>query len=333
MKKNKSILITGGTGFLGSYIASSLKSDQWERVFLLSRSIKKDVILPQIVCDLSNSSQIEKVFEKYQFDIVIHTAAKAGVWGSEKSYDEINFKGTKNLLEVSQKYDVKQFIYTSTPSVVFGKDAIVNGNEGLSYPENYLTAYARSKAKAEKLVLSSHRLDFQTVSLRPHLIWGNGDNHLVPRLIERYKKSKLKQIGNGENLVDVIHVKNAAHAHLQVLKKMLEAPSFGGEAYFIGQKSPVVLWDFLKEILKLKFKDVKLKKVPSGLAYVLGYLSEKFYSLFGVQSEPLMTRFVALQLTKDHYFSHEKAIKDFGYQEIISTQEGLEELKSYVQEL
>ncbi len=330
---NLNILVTGGTGFLGSYIASELESMGFENIYLLSRSKPDTLKFNHISCDLSKASDVKEVFSAHQFDVVFHTAAKAGVWGREEDFISINFEGTKNLLASSKEYGVKQFIYTSTPSVVFDRDSIINGNEDLPYPESFLTFYAKSKALAEKEVLKANQLGFQTAALRPHLIWGNGDNHIVPRIIERYRNNKVRQIGNGENLVDVIHVKNAAHAHILVFKKMIEDANYGGRAYFIGQLKPVNLWSFIKSILELKFKKVKLRKIPAGLAYMIGTVSEKIYNFFSLKGEPMMTRFVSLQLSKSHYFSHQRAIDDFGYKEVISTEEGLKELKSFVDSL
>ena len=330
---NKLILITGGTGFLGLNIAQLLLDQGIENLLLLSTSIKKNIPFKQVACDIRDSQQLEKIFHEYPIESIIHTAAKAGVWGSLEEYMSINFQATENLLNLARKFKVPRFIYTSTPSVVFGKDSIIQGDESLNYPDAYLTHYAASKAKAEKLVLKTHSKNLQTTALRPHLIWGNRDRHLVPRIIERYKKGKLKQVGRGENLVDIIHVKNAAYAHYLVLKKMREDKGFGGKAYFIGQSEPVNLWSFVKKILALRFDNISLKVIPQGACYTIGTILEFIYKLFKIKSEPLMTRFVALQLSKDHYFSHESAKRDFGYKEIISTEDGLKNLREFVIQL
>ncbi len=327
------ILITGGTGFLGLHIAELFQSQGIEDLLLLSTSIKKNIYFSQVACDLRNTAELENIFKKHPIKTIIHTAAKAGVWGNKKDYMDINFKATKTLLELSQKFEVNKFIYTSTPSVVFGRDSIINGDESIKYPKKYLTHYAHSKALAEELVLQNNSKSFQTIALRPHLIWGRGDRHLIPRLITRYKLGKLKQVGNGKNLVDIIHVKNAAYAHFLTFKKMQEDKKFGGNAYFIGQEKPVNLWSFLKKILELRFKKVKLNILPSKLCYFIGAISEFVYRLLGIKSEPLMTRFIALQLSKDHYFSHDRAKRDFGYKEIITTQDGLNDLREFVNQL
>ncbi len=327
------ILITGGTGFLGMEIAKIFVENKEDDLLLLSTSIKKNIKLKQIACDLRNDQEVETLFQNYNIKTIIHTAAKAGVWGDFKEYMDINFKATELLLDLSQRYKVERFIYTSTPSVVFGMESIVNGDETLEYPKNYLTHYAYSKALAEKLVLTSHSEALQTIALRPHLIWGREDRHLIPRLIQRYKIGKLKQVGNGENLVDIIHVKNAAYAHYLSYKKMKSDTTFGGQSYFIGQDKPVNLWSFLKKILELRFNNIKLQSIPASFCYFIGGVSEFIYKLFKIKKEPLMTRFVALQLSKDHYFNHDKAKQDFGYKEIMTTDDGLKDLREFVNQL
>ena len=67
---------------------------------------------------------------------------------------------------------------------------------------------------AEQLVMRANSAELATVSLRPHLIWGPGDNHLVPRLIQRAQTGQLRQVGAGKNLVDATYIDNAADAHL-----------------------------------------------------------------------------------------------------------------------
>ena len=95
---------------------------------------------------------------------------------------------------------------------------------------------------------------FQTIALRPHLIWGKGDPHLLPRVIGRHRKGKLRIVGEGQNKVDLTHARNVVHAHLCAFKSMVRNPSIGGNAYFINQNEPVRLWNWLNQL----FKDIGL---------------------------------------------------------------------------
>lgn len=321
----KKVIVTGGGGFLGSHIVAELKKRADIEVFSLSRKNYPELGVENIPCDISDSAQLDQV-NFSDVDAIIHTAAIAGVWGHYDDYYRVNFLGTKNLVDKAKAAGVKYFVYTSTPSVVFGQDDIVNGNEELAYPSQYFTDYAKTKSMAEKYVLDNNADDFNSVALRPHLIWGPGDPHLIPRIIKKAKAGKLKRVGDGENLVDVIYVKNAALAHLQALDCLWQDKKIGGNAYFVGQERPVNLWQFIDTILAKKNMLPLKDSVSYKTAFRLGQVLEWVYRLMGIHSpEPPMTRFVAMQLAKNHYFSHAKAKRDFNYAPVYSIEEGLAE--------
>lgn len=321
------ILVTGGGGFLGTYIIQELLKNPTYLVTNFSRHIYshlEDIGVPTIKGDLKNRADIEHALSQ-GFDAIFHVAALAGVWGKYQDFYDINFVGTQNLLEIAKLKGIKKFIYTSTPSVVFGKGDLLGVGEDQPYATEHLTPYAETKTLAEKLVLENNNgKDFLTCALRPHLIWGPGDPHLFPRVIHKGRQGKLKIVGDGENLVDIIYVENAAWAHVQAFEHLSPGSKVCGQAYFIGQERPVKLWDFINQVLGyLKIEPV-MKSIDLESAYRIGWILEKAFKLAGIQKpEPPMTRFVALNLGKSHYFSHEKAKRDFGYHPRITIEEGL----------
>lgn len=321
------ILVTGGGGFLGTYIIQELLKNPTYIVTNFSRhsySHLEDLGVPTIKGDLKKPADIERALMN-GFDAVFHVAALAGVWGRFQDYLDINYLGTKNLLEASVAHGVQRFVYTSTPSVVFGKDDLMGVDESQPYPKVHLNAYGETKTMAEKLVLQTNNSQtFLTCAIRPHLIWGPGDPHLFPRVIQKGKEGKLKVVGDGENLVDIIYVENAALAHVQAFEHLRPGSPVCGEAYFVGQERPVKLWSFINEILgHMKIGPV-MGAIDVTTAYRIGWLMEKTFKLAGIQKpEPPMTRFVALNLGKSHYFSHAKAKRDFGYIPRVSIEEGM----------
>jgi nucleoside-diphosphate-sugar epimerase len=179
---------------------------------------------------------------------------------------------------------------------------------------------------AEDIVLSAHRTGhFNTLSLRPHLIMGPGDPNLVPRLIAKAKAGRLRIVGNGKNKVDVVHVVNAAYAHVCALTALSTRPeACGGRAYFIGQEHPVELWPFINEILAMANVAPVTKKIPQAVGVVLGRVFETVYSSLNLyHRDPPMTRFIAKQLSCDHYFDHTAAHERLGYRPL----KGLDELR------
>lgn len=318
------ILVTGGGGFLGTAICKLLQSKGYE-VFNFSRNEYTHLSNLGIKTKIGNLTERESIKSALEnIDAIFHVAAIAGVWGKYEDFYKTNTLGTQNIVDTAKELGIKYFIYTSTPSVVFGKDDIHNGDETIDYPEKYLTSYAYTKHLAEKYVFKSCDENFNAVALRPHLIWGPGDPHILPRLIEKARAGRLKIVGEGSNLVDIIYVDNAASAHVKAFEKLIKDCSISKNAYFIGQEAPVNLWDFISKMISLAGEEVPSSTISFKAAYCIGYVLEKIYSLLGIlKPEPPMTRFVATQLAKSHYFSHKKAIKDFDYSVDITIDEGL----------
>ena len=317
------ILVTGGGGFLGRHIVNLLL-ERGDSVSILNRSKHADLEARGVKCftgDLRDAEAVSKAVEGNA--IVYHVAAKAGVWGPVSDYYGINVTGTRNVLEACERHGVKKLVYTSSPSVAFGTEAIENGDESLPYPEAYLTSYPQTKAEAEKEVLAANSDSLLTCSLRPHLIWGPGDNHLVPRIIEAASSGKLMKVGDGANLVDVTYVENGAKAHVQAEEALKPGSPVAGQAYFIGDQKPVNLWDWVNDLLRrVEISEIK-KQISYNKARKVGAVLEFIYKILRLKGEPRMTRFVAAQLAKSHYFSHDKALNHFGYDPQINNEEGL----------
>lgn len=320
----KSALVTGGGGFVGKAIVSQLLAGGVEtRVLGRHHYPEIEALGGQCyVGDIRDEAALDKAAT--DVDAVFHVAALAGIWGPAEHYHQTNVVGTENVLAGCRRLGVRALVYTSTPSVVFNRTDIRGGDEGLPYPTRFLCHYARTKVAAERRVLAAHSETVATCALRPHLVWGPGDPHLLPRLLEKGRKKQLKQVGDGSNLVDISYVDNVAHAHILAADNLLTTCTAGGKPYFISQGEPVNLWDWISELYRAMDIPQVAGKVSFPAAYRVGAVIEMFYNFLAVEKEPKMTRFLAEQLAKSHYFSIENARKDFGYEPIVSTAEGFE---------
>jgi 2-alkyl-3-oxoalkanoate reductase len=319
-------LVTGGGGFLGGAVVRQLL-DRGESVRSLSRQRYQalDAVgVEQIPGDISDADAVEKAVAGC--DIVFHVAAKAGLWGPANEYYRANVVGTENVIAACHKQGVGRLVFTSSPSVVTTRHDINGDDESLPYPRRYLAHYPRTKAAAERLVLAANGPHLATVSLRPHIIWGPGDNHLTPRLIERARAGKLRQIGDGKNKVDVTYVDNVADAHLLAADRLAPNSAIAGKAYFVSQGEPLLVWPFINRILRLVGLPPVTRRVPLAAAYAAGAVLEAGYKLLGRTDEPRMTRFLAVQLGTSHWFDISAARRDLGYQPAVSTEEGLRRL-------
>ncbi len=333
MKKqtNENILVTGGGGFLGKAIVKKLVQ-RGDRVKSFSRkfySDLKDLGVDQIKGDISDKRTIEHAIK--DVDAVYHVAAKAGVWGKRSEYFTVNVTGTKNVIRACLKNRVSRLIYTSSPSVVFNGKDMEGVDESVPYSRHWDTPYPETKAIAEKMVISAACNDLRAIILRPHLIWGPGDNHLVPGIIQ--KAEKLKKIGKGTNLVDTIYIENAADAHILACDKLKHDASLSGNVYFISQDQPVKLWEMVDKILDAAGLPPVKGHVSPRSAWFAGFIFEFIYGVvLRIDKEPPMTKFVAKELATSHWFDISKAKKDLGYSPAVSTEQGLGHLRSWFKE-
>ena len=216
------ILVTGGGGFLGRYIVEALIF-KGHSVSTFGRSPQDELQalgVTVIQGDLRNCEAVRLAC--VGMDAVFHVAAKAGIWGSRDSYFKINVIGTRNVLEACRTNGVQYLVYTSTPSVVFNGKSFLGADESLPYGKNWLCPYAETKAIAEKEVLKAQSESIKVCALRPHLIFGPRDTHLLPRVMDAVLARRLKIIGIGDNRVDVTYVEDAALAHINALDALIE---------------------------------------------------------------------------------------------------------------
>ncbi len=321
-------LVTGANGFLGSHLVRLLVA-RGHQVTAMTR--RKDEMLAHTEIQVAHGDlrNIESIAEACRGqDVVFHTAGVSGIWGSWKHFHGNNTVGTRNVVEACLQARVPKLVYTSSPSVTFDGDHQINVNESVGYAKKWLCHYPHSKALAEQYVLAANSpSELMTCSLRPHLIWGPGDRHLIPRLLDRARSKKLLRVGDGTNLVDTIYVENAAHAHLQAAEAMTPSSPVCGSAYFISQGDPVNCWGWINEILGLvRIPRIK-RSISFKMAYRLGAALESWHELFNIHREPRMTRFLAAQLAKNHYFDISRAKRDFGYHPIVTTGEGMRKLE------
>lgn len=322
------VLVTGGGGFLGGAIVRRLV-ERGNHVISFSRSFYDDLNMlgvEQLQGDIGDKTAAEQACQGV--DLVFHAAAKPGIWGPYSDYFNTNVTGTQNIISGCIKHQVSRLVYTSSPSVIFDGTDMEGIDESVPYPDKFYAHYPKTKAIAETCVLKATGDNLKTVILRPHLIWGPGDTHFVPRIIKRAKR--LVRVGNGRNLVDTIFIDNAAEAHILAADMLGKNPALSGKIYFISQDEPIPAWDMINAILQAAGLNPVRRSIPRQAAWLIGALYEFIYKTFGIDGEPKMTRFLADELSTSHWFDISAAKNDLGYVPRISIQEGLERLKNWL---
>jgi nucleoside-diphosphate-sugar epimerase len=365
VSNSSSTLVTGGTGFLGRRLVERLL-DAGRTVTVLAR--RADPTLAArgvrfITASLDDAPAVTAACAGHA--TVFHTAAKVGVWGRYDDFFRTNVLGTRAILAGCRAHGVARLIYTSTPSVVYNGQSLANADESLPLTTECPSPYPLTKAIAEREVLAANGSTLRTIALRPHLIWGIGDPHLVPRVLARARAGRLRIIGDGTNRVDMVHVENAVDAHLlaeqaltisHLLNDKITKTGIGeksnchliddklpntipsppatapaaGRAYFITNGEPVVLWDWINQLLLSLGEPPVTRHLSLSTASAIGAICETLWRVLPVATEPPMTRFIAKELATDHWFNLTAARRDLGYAPRVSMAAGTAELISHL---
>ena len=328
-------LITGGTGFLGRRLVERLLAEG-RTVTILGRTRAPELEargVRFIRASLNDDAAVRAACEGSE--TVFHVAAKVGVWGSYDDFFRTNVLGTRSVLAGCRAHGVKRLIYTSTPSVVYNGGDLKGVDESLPLTTACPSPYPLTKAIAEREVLAANAVGLRTIALRPHLVWGVGDPHLVPRLLRSAREGRLRIIGPGQNRVDMVHVANAVDAHLLAEKALVRCASMSdnehgqradGRALFITNGEPVNLWQWINELLHAVGERPVTKRISLSAATALGTACELAWRALPLRGEPPMTRFVAAELAKDHWFDITAARRDLGYIPRVTMEQGTAEL-------
>ncbi|CAJ0941739.1 unnamed protein product [Ranitomeya imitator] len=327
----ETVVITGGGGYFGHRLGCTLHQTGVNVVLFDVRKPAQDIPdgIQFIQGDIRSPSAVEEAFT--DASCIIHTASY-GMSGREQLQtrlsEEVNVKGTENVIQACIKKSIPRLVYTSTFNVVFGGQSIKNGDESMPYlPLNrHADNYSRTKAIAEKKVLQSNGQPLannsgylRTCALRSAGIYGPGEQRHLPRIINTLDQGLfLFSYGDRNNLVQFIHVDNLVSVHISAAKGLTEEKHYvaAGQAYFIADAAPIDNFQFFRpfvEGLGYKFPSTRL---PLFLIYVMSYLTEWLHYLIRpiCNFQPLLTRAEVYKTGVTHYFSIEKAKKELGYE-------------------
>jgi nucleoside-diphosphate-sugar epimerase len=319
------ILVTGGGGFLGQAITQQL-IQRGDQVVSLNRSRYPELEELGVSCVRGDIADPDAVMQAAEgCEAVIHVAAKAGPGLHRPDFERPNVLGTRNVLEACRAHGISYLVYTSSPSVVHGGGDIEGGDESLPYAEHFHAPYPETKAQAEQLVLAANGEQLKTCALRPHLIWGPGDNHLLPRLIEKNRSGRLR-LPAPEKKIDTVYIDNAARAHILALDNLTGVATAAGKAYFISNGEPIANGEIIARLLEAAGEVPRIRTVSLGLANTLAGAVEGVWRLTGKRSDPPLSRFVVEHLATAHWYDLSAVRSDLGYAPEVSIVEGLQRL-------
>ncbi len=321
------VLVTGGGGFLGEAVCRRL-AVRGDTVRALQRRHSPALAALGVIQHLADVRDRAAVLAAVAgCEAVVHCAAKAGVHGRDRDYEEINVSGTRNVLDACERHGAR-LVHTSSPSVVHDGRDLEGVDESVPYARHFPAAYPRTKAEAERLVLTAAAAGRVTaVALRPHLIWGPGDPHFLPRLVA-YRRL-LWLLGETDKTIDTVYIDNAADAHLLALDRLRPGSAQVGRAYFITQDQPCGFGEWLNLLLRAAGLPPVTRRAPVGPVLSAARLLERLRRLpLTRHLPPLM--FLVEQASTAHWFDISAARCDLGYRPRVSTAEGLARLTAHL---
>lgn len=330
MGSSGTVLVTGGSGFIGSAIASAYaRIGRPVRVVDRQRGPSCDGIDFEEL-DLTEAEAVEHACRGVE--TVVHCAslvqtrnnARDAVWAT-------NFGGTQNVITACRQQSVARLIYVSSASVVYNGRNVEYGDESLPYATSAMSAYVESKIAAEKAVLAfAAEGQTRACALRPHLVFGPGDNRLIPNFLAR--RGRMREIGNRSYLSDFLYIDNFVDAVCAADAQMADDHAISGEAFFISNGEPLAFFEFVERVLAAMGHPEIMGRIPVWTAYVAATLVELYYQLVSreVIPEDGVSRFAIRYLTTHHYFSSKKAQKRLNWSPRVSINEGIKRTAEYV---
>ena len=316
------VLVTGGTGFVGSRVATLL-AHAGQQVTVLGRNRYRvgsgwhpNVQFTQV--DIRDESAIVRICRDH--DVVIHAAAFAATWGDVAKFHSINVQGTQNIVNACRDRPEVRVVHVSSTAIHFEFCDKLGVQEDAVLPTRFACEYAKSKAEAESVIRKGVENGLNAVTIRARAVFGPGDNSLLPRLLVAASHGSLPQIGDGNNMVDLTYIDNLAYAICLAIVR-----GEPGSVCTITNEEPVPLWPTLNRI----FESLELPTTRRRVTYTTAILAAKaassWHGLLRRNGEPKLTTYSVGLLAKSQTFSPEAAHKVLGYRPIVSMEQGTEQ--------
>ncbi|MGV1004267.1 MAG: NAD-dependent epimerase/dehydratase family protein [Candidatus Nanopelagicales bacterium] len=323
------VLVTGGRSLLAAQVARQLHG-RGDEVRLMQRHpapVAAELTLCETLGDITDPHLVNRALTGSE--VVIHCAARVGINGSRAQFERTNVEGTRTLLRAARVVGVQRFVYVSSPSVAHAGRSLVGQAATPADPHGARGHYARSKAAAEQLVLAADAAGFATLAVRPHLVWGPGDQQLIGRVVQRARAGRLPLVGGGLALIDTTYLDNASDALVAAADR---AEAGRGRAFVVSNGEPRTVAELLSEICGAAGVGGPRWRVPKAAAWGAGAASEVIWRVLARADEPPMTRFLAEQLSTAHWFDLRETERVLRWTPRVSLRAGFTNLNRYFAE-
>jgi hypothetical protein len=316
------LFLTGASGFVGSAVLSAW-SDR-HRIRAMSRSESSDATIRELGgepmrCSLGGVTKDQLA----DCEVVVHAAAYVEDWGPPELYWQVNVEGTRQLLSVARAAGIRRFVHIGTEAALFQGQPMVGVDESYPLALESPFPYSRTKAHAEKLVVESNdpARGFETIVIRPRMIWGPGDKTILVALKDMVARGKFSWLDRGMARTSTTHVANLVHALDLALTH-----GRTGRPYFVLDDGVHSLRDFLTRYAATAGLVLPARSMPGALARALAAVLEPAWRSLNLQGPPPITRFAAAIMSRDCILVDRRARRELGYAPVISVNDGLDAL-------
>jgi len=315
------IFITGASGFVGGAIAESLQDQH--SIYAMARSdASADKIRARGWTPVRCALTEVKASDLDGCEVVIHSAAYVEAWGTLEQYRTANVDGTRQLLDVAREAGIRRFVHIGTEACLFHGQAMLDIDETYPYAEDSPYPYSSTKAAAEKLVLAANDVNgLQTVSVRPRMVWGPGDQTILPEVLDMIGKGSFVWVNGGKAVTATTHIANLVHG-----VRLALVSEQSGEAYFVTDSEPRTVREFLEGLLATQRVTPPTKSIPGFVLRPAAWLIESMWRIARIKRAPPITLFAADLLSADCTINTAKAEQELGYTPVMSVEDGMRQL-------
>jgi hypothetical protein len=316
------VFLTGGSGFIGGHAIEALARRGEVRALARSDAAAAQVrqrgavVVPGDLASLGPEPL-------RGCDVVVHAAARAEEWGTREQFWSANVEGTRRALEAAKGAGVRRFVHIGTEAALFDGHDLVDIDETAPYPARQRYPYSETKAEAERLVLAANAPGFETISLRPRLVWGPRDATVLPAIVRMAKEGSFAWLDGGVAKTSTTHVANLVRAIELAL-----AGGVPGHAYFVADDGTRTVRDFLTSLARTLGVELGARNVPSFVARPIARVVEAAWRLFRVRRQPPMTRFAVDMMSSTVTVRTDRARRELGYAPVISVDDGLAAMRA-----
>ena len=306
------VAVTGATGFIGGHVVRRLAA-RGDRVIAFGRRSPPEFAGLSAVT-YQRWTLPDALTDPPDVDAVVHCAGTVTDWGPQSIFGQVNVEGTKRVLRTFA--GTRRFVHLSTASVYDLRKPKRHVKEDAPYADRYLNEYARSKVLAEVAVREARP---DAVILRPHAVYGPGDDKLVPRLLEARWLGAQLALGDGRNHISVTHVDNLFHA----IECAIDGNASG--VFNVADGVEPTVSDLLRALLAAADLPARIVYLPARVAWPVSAALESITRVLGLSHPPRLTRYVVAQFTQEYTLDLSAAVERLGYRPVRTYLDGVRE--------